>query len=69
MRRMSDSIYKRIVEARKSAGLDASQVAIARDLGIAQSNVSYWKSGGKPKIEHALKIAFVLKFARFRASD
>ena len=54
---MKNSIFQRIVEAREEAGLDTTQVAIAKDLGLAQSSVHQWKEGKGLRLSHALKIA------------
>lgn len=56
--KVGKSIYERVIEARKIAGLDSTQASIAKDLGIAQSAVSAWRRGSIPKLKHALEIAY-----------
>ena len=51
------TIYNRIIEARKDAGQDTSQTSIARDLGIFQSAVGKWKRGHGAKHTHMLWLA------------
>jgi len=51
------TIYERIIEARKDAGQDTSQTSIARDLGIFQSAVGKWKRGKGASHKHMLWIA------------
>ena len=51
------TIYDRIIEARKDAGQDTSQTSIARDIGIFQSAVGKWKRGKGASHDHMLWIA------------
>ena len=51
------TIYDRIIEARKDAGQETTQTAIATDLGIFQSAVGKWKAGKGASHNHMLKLA------------
>jgi len=54
----TQKIFDRIVEARRDCDLPNTQVAIAKDLGIAQSAVGKWKAGNGLKLAHAMAIAY-----------
>ncbi len=55
---MHSEFWNRLVEAFTDAGLDHSQTAIARQLGIAQSAVAKWANGsGYPHLRKCLYIA------------
>ena len=51
------TIFDRIIEARKSAGKEITQISIAKDLGIFQSAVGKWKAGKGASHTHMLRIA------------
>lgn len=53
------SIFERLVEARKEAGLPYGQRAIARELGVSPSAVNVWKQQeGNMRLSHALELAY-----------
>jgi transcriptional regulator with XRE-family HTH domain len=55
---MPSDFYGRVVEAFDSAGLDHSQSAIARQLGLGQSAVAKWAHGnGYPTLRKCIQIA------------
>lgn len=57
---MNREFWDRVQSAFKRAGLDASQSAIARQVGIGQSAVARWASGGGyPTLDKCIKIALL----------
>jgi transcriptional regulator with XRE-family HTH domain len=55
---MTNDFWLRLVEAFTDAGLDHSQTAIARQVGVAQSAVAKWANGsGYPHLRKCLRIA------------
>lgn len=52
------NIFDRIVEARRDVGQAITQVAIAKDLGVAQAAVGKWKAGHGIKLAHAMAVAY-----------
>jgi energy-coupling factor transporter ATP-binding protein EcfA2/transcriptional regulator with XRE-family HTH domain len=57
---MSKDFWDRLQAAFKRAGLDTSQSAIARQVGIGQSAVARWASGGGyPTLDKCIKIALL----------
>jgi transcriptional regulator with XRE-family HTH domain len=53
------TMFQRVQEARRDAGLDDTQASISRDLGISSAAVNKWaKQGTGMKMEHALEIAY-----------
>ena len=57
---MSRDFYDRLKTAFDVAGLDSSQSAIARHVGIGQSAVARWASGGGyPTLDKCIRIALL----------
>lgn len=53
------ALSKKIRDARLAAGL--SQSELARKLGVTTQSVSWWETGGDPRLSHLRKIARVTK--------
>lgn len=52
------TIYDRVIEAHKRAGLPHTQRAIGKSLGRSQGAIGNWKQGvAKPSIDHAITMA------------
>lgn len=55
---MTTTFWDRLTSAFEGAGLDTSQSAIARQVGLGQSAVAKWASGaGYPTLRHCIHIA------------
>lgn len=52
------SIFDRIVEARRDAGLPTTQISIAKELGISTAAVNKWAKGAGVSTEHILELAY-----------
>jgi transcriptional regulator with XRE-family HTH domain len=56
--RSPSTFWERTKDAFNEAGLDSTQEAVAKFLGISQPSISDWnKPGGYPTIENAIKLA------------
>lgn len=53
------TIFERLIEARRDAGLPTTQASIAKELGISPAAVSTWKRGYHVMtMPHALALAY-----------
>jgi transcriptional regulator with XRE-family HTH domain len=51
------TFWDRLLEAARANGIDGTQEAIAKALGVRQSAVAKWKAGGRPKTTRLEAIA------------
>lgn len=51
------TFWDRLLEAAKANGIDGTQEAVAKALGVRQSAVAKWKAGGRPKTTRLEAIA------------
>lgn len=56
------TFWDRLLEAAKANGIDQTQEAIAKALGVRQSAVAKWKAGGRPKTTRLEEIARKWRF-------
>ena len=57
-----NSIYDRIIIARKEAGLPTTLSAIGKDVGISHASVFKWKHGKGVRVAHVVKIGMLTGF-------
>ena len=55
------SFWDRVKEAMRDAGREPSQKAAGELIGIAQSSVHKWTTGGKPSMANCVDLAVKLK--------